>query len=140
MVKKSSVIDKSNYVLVYVIKIGFDHKGRALYEFVFNDTTQDVFGDEWEKVPAGGSPQPPEDEYMKLVGTLKSDNIYMDVIQESDVFGVCDAVDGVIALAWEVDKVGDGLDENRLVFRFGDTKIKVEETLYKRDIILKYEE
>ena len=133
------VIDDKNLVLIYVIKIGFDYRGRALYEFLFNDTTDDVFGDEWETMPAHDHAQPPDEKYVKLVGTLKTDDIYMEVIQESDFFSVADAVDGVIALAWETDKVGDGLNENRLVFRFGETKEQVDNTLYKRDLILKYD-
>jgi hypothetical protein len=42
-----------------------------------------------------------------------------------------DAIDGVVALAWESDD-----NENRMVFRFGQTESQVGDILYSRDIIL----
>lgn len=128
---------KKELFLIYVIKIGFDHKGRAMYEFLFSDTIEGVWGDDWEVVPACSNPQPPDNEFVKLVGSLKNE-INIEVVQNSEAFGVCDAVDNVIALAWEVDTDNEEIN-NRLVFHFGETKKMVEDKLYKRDVILNYE-
>jgi hypothetical protein len=43
-----------------------------------------------------------------------------------------DAVDGVVALAWENDEVGS----ERMVFRFGQTQEEINDILYSRDLIL----
>jgi hypothetical protein len=45
-----------------------------------------------------------------------------------------DAVDGVIALAWESDEV-----EDRMVFRFGQSEEEITDILYSKDLILKIE-
>jgi hypothetical protein len=45
-----------------------------------------------------------------------------------------DAVDRVVALAWEEDKD----IENRLVFHYGMTEQEVKDKLYEKDIILEF--
>ena len=64
----------------------------------------------------------------------------MELVQNSDFFSIYDAVDNVIALAWE-DVENEYYDESqtRLVFHFGDTEEKVIDKLYERDIVLKIE-
>jgi len=57
-------------------------------------------------------------------------------IQNSDFFGMYDAVDGVIALGWEKP---DNYEGKRLVFHFGDKLETVENKLYEKDIVLKWE-
>ena len=62
----------------------------------------------------------------------------LDVVQNSDTFAVWDAVDGVIALAWENVNAYESYPEKRLCFRFGEAIGDVEEKLYEKDLILKY--
>jgi hypothetical protein len=45
-----------------------------------------------------------------------------------------DAIDKVIALAWETDSDKD----DRLVFHFGMSEQQVKDKLYEKDIILEY--
>jgi hypothetical protein len=47
-----------------------------------------------------------------------------------------DAVDGVVALAWEED---DTVKQPRMVFRFNDTEQKIKDLLYEKDLILEFE-
>jgi len=89
-----------NLFLVYINKIGTDYKGNNLYEFIFSDATKNIDGDDWDTFPASGRPSAPHDHFIKKVGRLESD-LNLDVVQDSDTFAVWDAVDGVIALAWE---------------------------------------
>ena len=42
-----------------------------------------------------------------------------------------DAMDGVVALAWESDD-----NDDRMVFRFGMNESEVSDILYSRDIVL----
>ena len=86
-------------------------------------------------------PLPPDVNYIKKVGVLKNSNISLELIQESDYFGVIDAVDGVISLAWEKSDSDDLVISKykRLVFLYGETVDEVENKLYERDIVLKWE-
>lgn len=51
-----------------------------------------------------------------------------------------DALDDVIALAWEdEDSEIDFNNNKRLVFRFGETQQNIEDKLYERDIVLNFD-
>jgi hypothetical protein len=47
-----------------------------------------------------------------------------------------DAIDDVVALAWESEDENKG----RLVFRFGQTEQEIKDKLYERDLILEFEQ
>jgi len=126
--------------LVYVNELGPNFRGDNIYEFIFSDI-DDVWGEDWDAEPANGRPQPPNIDYVKKVGVLKNSEIELNLIQNSDFFGVYDAVDGVIALAWEKGDSDEILisKKKRLVFQYGETVDSVENKLYERDIVLKWE-
>jgi hypothetical protein len=124
--------------LIYVNKVGKNYKGDYLYEFIFSETTRDIDGEFWDVFPASGRPEPPHSHFIKKVGKLESE-LDLDVIQNSDTFAVWDAIDGVIALAWENINAYDSYPEKRLCFKFGEPLKDVEEKLYEKDIILKYD-
>ena len=127
-------------ILVYVNELGPNYKGDNIYEFIFSDL-DDVWGEDWDSEPASGKPLPPEMNYIKKVGVLKNSEIELNLIQNSDFFGVYDAIDGVISLAWERSDSDDILihKRKRLVFQYGDNVEIVENKLYERDIVLKWE-
>jgi len=121
--------------LIYVNGLGPNYKGDNLYEFIFSDTT-DVWGDSWESKPSNGYPTPPELKYIKKVGVLRNTDIKLELIQNSDFFSMIDAMDDVVALAWESE---DETNKGRLVFRFGQTEKEIKDKLYERDLILEFE-
>lgn len=126
--------------LIYVNGLGPNYKGDNIYEFIFSDSIEDVWGENWETRPANGYPSPPDIEHIKKVGILKKDNLGLDLVQDSDVFAVLDSIDGVIALGWE--KETEDIDFSivkRLVFRFGETEQEIKDKLYERDIVLEFE-
>ena len=126
--------------LIYVNELGPNYKGDNIYEFIFSDTLENIWGENWESKPSNGYPYPPNLEFIKKVGVLKNDKITMSVVQNSDFFSMVDAIDGVIALSWENEN--DDIDFNhytRLVFRFGDDEKSVKDKLYERDIVLEFE-
>lgn len=123
--------------LIYINKIGKDYKENYLYEFIFSDTIDDIDGDDWDTFPASGRPSAPHEHFIKKVGRLESEIIF-DVIQDSDTFAVWDAIDGVIALAWENINEYESYPDKRLCFRFGETIAEVEEKLYEKDLILQF--
>lgn len=121
--------------LIYVNEIGTDYKGQKQYEFIFSESTE-IDMDEWFDVPASStmSSKSPNVEYIDQVGLLKDTDIVLELIQNSDYFGVIDAVDGIIAMAWE--KSNFDLEEDRLFFRFGETYENVLKKLKGRGVSL----
>ena len=125
--------------LIYVNEIGSDYKGQKQYEFIFSTSTE-IDMDEWFVIPASATslPKSPEIEYVDLVGLLKDTNLQLELVQDSDYFGVIDAVDGVIALAWE--KFNIDSEDERLTFKFGETIESVTKKLKQRGLPLIKEE
>ena len=126
-------------VLIYVNEIGSDYKGQKQYEFIFSKST-DLDIEEWFVIPASSTSQPksPSIEYVDLVGLLKNTDLQLELVQDSDYFGVIDAVDNVIALAWE--KFDFDNDFDRLSFRFGESVESVTKKLKQRNYHLLKEE
>ena len=124
--------------LIYVNGLGPNYKGDNLYEFIFSDDEIDsVWGEFWESKPSNGYPTPPDLKYIKKVGVLRNTDVKLELIQNSDFFCMIDALDDVVALAWETD---DGNNNKRLVFRFGLTEQEIKDKLYERDLILEFEQ
>jgi hypothetical protein len=126
--------------LIYVNELGPNYKGDNIYEFIFSDSSEDIWGENWESKPSNGYPSPPDLEHIKTVGVLKNDLITMSVIQNSDYFSMIDAMDDIISLCYENES--DEVDFNRqkrLVFKFGETEESVKNKLYERDIVLEFE-
>jgi len=67
---------------------------------------------------------------------LRKSNIKLELAQNSDYFSMSDAMDGVVALGWEI---GEYEENNRLVFRFGQEEDSVKDKLYEKDLILEFE-
>jgi hypothetical protein len=125
--------------LIYVNEIGSDYKGQKQYEFIFSKSTElDI--EEWFVIPASISTnsKSPDVEYIDLVGLLKNSDIELELVQNSDYFGVIDAVDGVVALGWE--KFNSENNEERLTFKFGETLESVTKKIKERGCHLLNEE
>ena len=125
--------------LIYVNEIGSDYKGQKQYEFVFSETTEIDMGD-WFVIPASACQRSksPDIEYVHVVGLLKDTDLQLELVQDSDHFGVIDAVDGVISMAWE--KFDFENTEQRLTFKFGEPIENVTKKLKSRGFILLKEE
>jgi hypothetical protein len=125
--------------LIYVNEIGSDYKGQKQYEFVFSETTEIDMGD-WFVIPASACQRSksPDIEYVDVVGLLKDTDLQLELVQDSDHFGVIDAVDCVISMAWE--KFDFENTEERLTFKFGEPIENVTKKLKSRGFILLKEE
>ena len=121
--------------LIYVNGLGPNYKGDNLYEFIFSDSL-DVWGDSWDNKPSNGYPGPPELHHIKKVGVLRNTDVKLELIQNSDFFCMEDAIDDVVALAWEIE---EHENHKRMVFRFGMTEQQIKDKLYERDLILEFE-
>jgi hypothetical protein len=125
--------------LIYVNEIGSDYKGQKQYEFVFSETTEIDMGD-WFVIPASACQRSksPDIEYVDVVGLLKDTDLQLELVQDSDHFGVIDAVDGVVSMAWE--KFDFENTEERLTFKFAEPIENVTKKLKSRGFILLKEE
>ena len=123
--------------LVYINKIGKNWKGNYIYEFLFSDIVKDIDGEGWDSYPSSGNPEPPEGRFIKETGLLNT-TLKLDLVQESDSFAMWDAVDGVVAMAWENMEGYDEYPEKRLFFSFGEDIESVNDKLYEKDIVLNY--
>ena len=125
--------------LIYVNEIGSDYKGQKQYEFIFSSSTE-IDIEEWFVIPASATSgsKSPEMEYVDLVGLLKNTDLKLELVQDSDYFGVIDAVDSVVALAWE--KFDFESEFDRLTFKFGESLESVSKKLKQRDYQLLKEE
>jgi hypothetical protein len=125
--------------LIYINEIGSDYKGQKQYEFIFSESTE-IDMDEWFVIPSSSTSKPksPEVEYVDFVGLLKDTDLHLELIQDSDYFGVIDAVDGVIALGWE--KFDFDSEFERISFKFGESLESVTKKLKQREYLLIKEE
>jgi hypothetical protein len=121
--------------LIYINEIGVDYKGMRQYEFIFSESTS-IDNEEWFRVPASSSLESkiPDSEYIDFVGLLKNTDLELQLIQDSDYFGVIDSVEGIIALGWE--KFDYEIEIERLYFRFGESLDSVVRKLSTREFTL----
>ncbi len=96
-----------------------------MFEFLFSDRTDHDWEEEWyeSSVVTDMTFLTPPQSYIKKVGFVQTSDLDLDLVQESGVFQVYNAVEGIIALAWEKwSEDDDDYDEDydRLVFKFGD--------------------
>ena len=50
--------------LIFVNELGPNYKGDNIYEFIFSDDLEGVWGDSWESKPSNGYPLPPDLEHI----------------------------------------------------------------------------
>jgi hypothetical protein len=128
--------------LIYINKIGTNFRGEHIFEFLFSDRTNYDWDETWygSSVVTDKNDLTPDPSFIKLVGGLKTPELDLELIQNSGVFQIYNAVEGIIALGWEKLQDDQDYPEERLVFRFGETKESVEEKLYSLDLVLNYDE
>lgn len=117
--------------LIYINEIGLDYKHQRQYEFIFSDH-EEIDMDEWFTIPAASTTvsKSPDIEYINLVGLLKDTELDLELIQNSDYFGVIDAVQGIISLGWE--KFDYDAADSRISFKFGEKLESVERKITQR--------
>ena len=126
--------------LLFINELGPNYKNENIYEFIFGNETEELWGDEWDARPAHGKPGPPELQYIESVGVLNNTKVSLDLVQNSDYFNMEHALDNVIALGWETyEESYENDEEERLVFHFGEDSKKILDRLYARDIILEFD-
>lgn len=134
-------MEKEMY-LIYINRIGTTFKGENIFEFLFSDSIDWEWDESWyeSSVITETRDLAPDETIIKLVGTLKTDDLDLELVQEDGVRDIYNAVEGIIALGWEKLSEDREIPEVRRVFKFGETKESVDEKLYEYDLVLKYNE
>jgi hypothetical protein len=125
--------------LLYINELGQDYKGQRQYEFIFGQNP-DTLVEEWFIIPSAGRSIPPEIEDIDLVALLKNSDLKLELVQNSDYFGVIDSVDGIVALGWEAFDINAEERPVRVSFHFGEELDSVTEKLAKKGLRLINEE
>ena len=128
--------------LIYINRIGTTFKGEHIFEFLFSNSVDWEWDDSWyeSSVMTETRELAPDETIVKIVGTLKTDELNLELVQEDGVRDIYNAVEGIIALGWEKLEEDEEIPEKRRVFNFGDTKESVDEQLYEYDLALQYKE
>ena len=118
--------------LIYINRIGTTFKGEHIFEFLFSNSVEWEWDDTWyeSSVMTDTRELAPDETIVKIVGTLKTDELNLELVQEDGVRDIYNAVEGIIALGWEKLEEDEEIPEKRRVFNFGDTKESVDEQLY----------
>ena len=129
--------DLKDVFLLFVRLIGEENDGYYRYEFIFTDTPDEARGEDWEHKPAGlVNDLIPSDEYITEVHIVKT-KIKFDLIQNNMCFGMQDAMDGIVSIAYEnMDSYESYPDDGRLFFMFGESLDEVERKLAMKSILM----
>lgn len=128
--------------LIYINKVGTTFKGEHMFEFLFSTSIDWEWDEEWyqSSVINDTTDLAPDESIVKLIGSLKTNELDLDLVQESGVFDVYNAVEGIVALGWEKLVDGEDYPEQRMVFKFGESKEMVDVKLLEMDLALNYKE
>ena len=131
----------SEYKVVYVKYVGTDTDGLNIYHFLLSTNTEGTFSEGWGEKPAGNISNEIlmiDNSMYDYIKELKTD-IKLDLAQDSFCFSMQDCRDKIIALCYEnIDDYEFYPKNGRIVVHFGDTIIKVESMLAKRDLFMKF--
>ncbi len=106
--------------VVFIKKIGKSNDDMNVYEFMFSDDIESVWGLDWEVKPANiCNIQTLDKDMYKKKYILKS-NIDLFLIQKNNCFSMQDCIDGIVPLCWEdISEYEEYPDNGRLVIHFG---------------------
>lgn len=121
--------------LVYINPLGTTYKNEQMAEFLFSNKL--VKGEDWETEPVNLSNiEPPEPSKIKCSQIFKTNEVELIYLQETEKAHFCynDAVDGIIAIAWEELNEYEEMNLTRLVFYYGESYENVNDKLYARNL------
>lgn len=136
-------MNKDDLKLCYVLKVGYNTRGKGLYEFVFtkDPSSIDTTALGWEETPANGNANSPDQSSVDMVLSLETKNIDFICLHELNDRAYIDGYYTIHCLAYENtdhDNHDPLYDETQLlVFHYGMKASEVKDLFLSRDIILK---
>lgn len=129
--------------LIYVNKVGYNSKGKGVYEFIFSKdpSSVDTVAWGWDAMPASYNAQAPAETHIDSILSLETDKLELICLHELNDRCYLDGYYAIHALAYQ-DYNDDSLDLMYdelpiLVFHFGMTIKEVKDILYTRDLMVK---
>ena len=121
--------------LCFVRLVGEENDGYYRYEFIFTDNIDNVFGEDFDQMPAClVNNLMVSDEYITEIHIVKM-RIKLDLAQDSCCFAMSDFYDGICAIAFEdISQYESYPEDGRLFFFFGEFK----DFYYKYRLIIVY--
>ena len=119
--------------LVYVEPIGLNSHDLYEYDFLFSETPDIVWAEDWgDQCPAACGNMRPENEMISTIKRLTT-IIPLGVAQKNACFSMQDCIDGIVSLAWEdISEYEEYPEPIRLIFDFGEGIEDVEDKLARR--------
>lgn len=126
-------MNEDNLYLVYVEPVGLNSHDLFEYEFLFSETPDIVWGEDWaEQCPLACENMRPSSDMISVIKRLTT-LVPFGVAQRNTCFSMQDCIDGIVALAWEDMSEYDEYPEPlRLIFGFGEKFESVEDKLARR--------
>ena len=123
--------------LGFVRLIGEESDGYYRYEFIFTDNIDEFWGENFEYKPCSLiNDLIPSDEYITEIHIVKT-KLKFDLIQDNSCFGMQDAMDGIVAIAYEnIDNYDEYPENGRIFFMFGESIDEVERKLALKNILM----
>lgn len=114
--------------------------GKHVYEFIFSDTPEIVYGKDWDypnpSICDDVSPDPTTYSEVKIVKTTYR----LKTIQETACYSMEYAMNNIIALAWiDIEGLEDYPENGRMVFHYGDDIEEVKRLLSAYDYVFEEE-
>ena len=127
--------DQEEEQLCFVKFIGTNSDELNEYEFYFTQSIADVWGDNYNYLPAGlcNDITPFTDTYDKIVKCKLP--FKLNLVQNNTQFSMQDCHDGCCALAWEDTSDYETYPEYRLVLDFGDSYDLVDNKMSMKGVI-----
>lgn len=127
--------------LVFIRYVGKQFDGITLYELFFSPDPDATFAVGESMFDWGASPSNKKpiafSETISFIGKVEIEESDLVLLVNSHVFSMYDAIDGVVALAWE-NNAPDG--EQRIILKYGMSKDEVYDIFYNREILLSFKE
>lgn len=126
-------MNEDNLYLVYVEPIGTNSHDLLEYEFIFSETPDIVWCEDWdEQCPLACENMRPSNDMISEIKRLTT-VIPFGVAQRNSCFSMQDCINGIVALAWEdISDYEEYPEPIRLVFGFGESFESVEDKLARR--------
>ena len=129
--------DDESVVLGFVRLYGEEFDGIKTYELIFTNDKENFWGENFEYKPCclcNGII--PDDKYITEVHKIKT-KIPLCLVQNSCCFGMQDAIDGCVALAYEdITGLEEYPKDGRLVLTYGMTFDEVDDSLHEKGILI----
>ena len=129
--------DDPRLYLGFVRLYGEEFDGLRTYELIFTKDKENFWGENFEYKPCclcNGII--PEDKYITEVHKIKT-KIPLCLVQTSCCFGMQDAIDGCVALAYEdITGLEEYPKDGRLVLTYGLTFEEVDDRLHEKGILI----